>query len=285
LNEFINCSLRFYFHYIAGLPQPDEVAEDIDARLFGSVLHRAMKILYLSFGKEDVTGHKLNELLTGGNAVTNALDTALREELSTEGSTLIAEGYNLIVLHVIKTYILQLIKADKNLGPFRILNMEERFMIHKEFHDPPVGVNLGGIIDRIDMFEGAIRIIDYKTGTVRDTCNSIASLFDPGERSRNEAAFQLFLYAHIYTHLYPEARVMPALFSTRRSHADDFSFLIKCGNSKSPVNDYSVVKEEFDFHLQHLIKRLFDLNEPFSQTDNLSHCEYCPYAAICRRQS
>ena len=50
LNEFLNCSLRFYFHHIAGLPQPEEVTEDIDARIFGNLLHKAMQILYGDLG-------------------------------------------------------------------------------------------------------------------------------------------------------------------------------------------------------------------------------------------
>ncbi len=46
LNKLIDCSLQFYFHHIAGLKQEDEVTEDIDNAMFGTIFHKSAELLY-----------------------------------------------------------------------------------------------------------------------------------------------------------------------------------------------------------------------------------------------
>ena len=39
INTYIDCSLKFYLRYVAGIGEADEVLEEIDAAGFGSVVH------------------------------------------------------------------------------------------------------------------------------------------------------------------------------------------------------------------------------------------------------
>jgi hypothetical protein len=50
INEYINCPLKFYLHYITGLPGPVEKTDSLDVRVFGNILHNAMSHLYESTG-------------------------------------------------------------------------------------------------------------------------------------------------------------------------------------------------------------------------------------------
>ena len=39
LNTYLDCRLRFYYRYVAGLKTPDEVSAEIDSALFGTIFH------------------------------------------------------------------------------------------------------------------------------------------------------------------------------------------------------------------------------------------------------
>ena len=49
LNTYLDCGLKFYLQYIAGLKETEEVTEEIDAGVFGNLAHLALEKLYLDF--------------------------------------------------------------------------------------------------------------------------------------------------------------------------------------------------------------------------------------------
>jgi hypothetical protein len=288
INEFLNCPLKFCFHHLLDLPQPSEVAEEIDARLLGNLLHKAMKILYSKFGTKPVTRELLEALLKEEGSIDTALDKAFNEELFgiSEGTGLRKiEGYNLIIRQVIRTYIHQLVSAEMESEPFSIISLEERYKtaFNLSVDGSPVELQIGGIIDRIDLRQGSTVIIDYKTGTVKNSFTTIESLFNSENRLRNDAVFQVLLYAHIYDDLYPGNKIVPGLYFIRGSHSGDFSCLIKHTARKETLNSYASVKQEFEPLLRQNLIRMFSSGEPFTQTQNLKVCGYCTYAAVCRR--
>ena len=248
LNEFLNCSLRFYFHHIAGLPQPEEVTEDIDARIFGNLLHKAMQILYGRFWIILImTKEQLEDILKKDDVINDALDRSFHEVLFGNGegsSSRKIEGFNLIVRQIIRSYIHNLINADAGGGAFSIADLEKHVetTIPVNTADNSLSVRIGGTIDRIDLFEGHFRIIDYKTGIVKSSFNTVSSLFDGNEKLRNDAVFQVLLYSMIYQKLYPGGIIVPALCFVRGSHADNFSYSIQYGEKKKKLEDYREVK-------------------------------------------
>jgi len=288
LNEFLNCPLKFYFHHIAGLPQREEVAEEIDARLFGNILHKALKIIYTPFGNSLVSREKLESLLKDNYTIDNALDKAFNEVLfgqALDHGHRKIEGYNLIIQQVLRIHIRKLIETEMESGLFRIEGLEEKYIVSipVNIKGKEAEIRIGGIIDRVDRREENILILDYKTGTVKNNFNSVESLFDAGEKLRNEAVFQVLLYACIYDTLHPGNVIIPGLYFIRASHSRDFSFNIKHGSKREMLNNYASVKQEFETLLQFHLCRLFDEDEPFKQTDNLKICGFCTYAGICRR--
>ena len=46
LNTYIECRLRFYLRHVAKVKEPDEVEEDLDARVLGNFLHEVMELFY-----------------------------------------------------------------------------------------------------------------------------------------------------------------------------------------------------------------------------------------------
>ena len=54
LNAYLDCRLKFYYRYVAGLKAPDEVSAEMDSALFGTIFHRSAVLVYedlTAFGK------------------------------------------------------------------------------------------------------------------------------------------------------------------------------------------------------------------------------------------
>jgi hypothetical protein len=288
INEFLDCSLRFYFHYLAGLPKPEEVTEDIDAQMFGNLLHKAMKALYTRIGQSEVTPVLLEGFLKNTDRIEDAINQAFKEELfhdTGEFPERKIEGYNLIIRHVIRKYIFQLLRRDIELGPFRLMGVEKicAAKMPMQIGGHHTELLVGGVVDRIDLYAGHIRIVDYKTGFIRSSFTTVESLFDARERLRNNAVFQVLLYAMVYEKLNPGSNPVPTLYFIRSSHDPDFSGHITYGTSRDILRSYADVKKDFEENLGLHLTRLFDGRDNFVQTENLEVCMNCPYAGICHR--
>jgi hypothetical protein len=288
INDFLNCPLKFYFHCIAALPQPEEVSEEIDARMFGTLLHSALKHIFADLGQSLITREKLAGALNNEKSINTALNKAFGEALfhdQQHAGKREPEGFNLIVKQIIYTYIKMFITAELELCPLTIVSLEERYMISLPVtvNDGDIAVRVGGVIDRIDKHEGNIRILDYKTGVVKNSFTTVESLFDAGDKLRNDAAFQVLLYACVYEKCFPGNTIVPGLYFLRNTYADDFSCSLQFGPKNEVLGNYERVKHEFEALLKVSLSRLFDIREPFIQTANLQVCRYCAYAMICRR--
>ena len=57
--RYVACPLRFYFHSIARLEADDEISEEVDAPMFGTILHAAVQMLYARIAGEAHPGETL----------------------------------------------------------------------------------------------------------------------------------------------------------------------------------------------------------------------------------
>ncbi len=289
VSEYLNCSLRFYFHRVANLPQPEEIAEEIDARLFGNLLHYALKHIYETFGKNMVTREKLEPLLRDDKYIDEALAHAFGRELFGEKSGKSSrqpEGFNLIVKQVLHTYIRQFLRREMDDCPFSIVSLEERYAgaFEVKANGTVYNIEVGGIIDRIDRKEGRIRIIDYKTGTPGSVFPTLESLFDAGDKLRNDGAFQVLLYALVYDQLQRGETIVPSLYFMREIHTEKFAAPLKIASEKLVLDNFGMVSSEYAQRLDEVLSRIFNTAEPYVQTNNREVCRRCPYAIICRRE-
>jgi hypothetical protein len=131
-------------------------------------------------------------------------------------------------------------------------------------------------------------LIDYKSGNDEKSFSGIESLFDRGEEKRNKAAFQTLFYGLLYQSTHPEntSPLKPALFNFRQIFEENFNpyLQLKIGWAKyEEVQDYRGFSQEYEIGLKETLEELFDPSVPFSQTEIVKKCEYCPYQVICGR--
>lgn len=200
-------------------------------------------------------------------------------------------GVQLINSAVILRYIQQLLRNDLRHAPFTFVGSEQRVMEDVEIQTPKGAIRsrMGGIIDRMDSKDNVLRIVDYKTGGKADTPPSVESLFTPGPK-RSNYVFQTFLYAAIVCRKLRERnddrKVAPALLYIHRAAAEDYSPVVQLKesyNKTTPVEDFSLLEEEFRTRLQALLEEIFNPDLSFSQTEEEDRCTYCDFKEICKR--
>ena len=291
LNYYLDCPLKFYYRYVAGLSAPDEVSAEIDSATFGSIFHYAAEHIY-----KDLTTHgkvinkeALETLLRNEVKLQDYVDTAFKKLFFNVPQNEKPEynGVQLINSAVIARYLKQLLQNDLRYAPFTFIASE------MEVDEPidiqtPKGViksRIGGIIDRMDSKDGTLRIVDYKTGGDADTPPHVESLFIP-DKKRSNYVFQTFLYAGIMCRKQPTMKIAPALLYIHRAATETYSPVIQMGESRKPkeaVEDFSKYEKEYRERLQRLLEEIFNPEKSFTQTEIIEKCTYCDFKALCKR--
>ena len=290
LNTYLDCRLRFYYRYVAGLKTPDEVSAEIDSALFGTIFHLSAQLAYtdLTANGKMIQREDLERLLRDEIKLQGYVDQAFKQELFkvAPGEKPEYNGVQLINSKVIVSYLKQLLRNDLQYTPFEMVAMEKKVSekITIQTALGPLTLRLGGTIDRMDAKEGTLRIVDYKTGGSPKIPANIEQLFTPSE-TRPNYIFQTFLYAAIMSRKQP-LMVAPALLYIHRAASESYSPVIEMGEPrkpKIPVNNFAFFEDEFRERLQALLEEIFDEKEPFTQTEDIKKCAYCDFKAICKR--
>lgn len=290
LNTYLDCRLRFYYRYVAGLKTPDEVSAEIDSALFGTIFHLSAQLAYtdLTANGKMIQREDLERLLRDEIKLQGYVDQAFKQELFKVAPEEKPEynGVQLINSKVIVSYLKQLLRNDLQYTPFEMVAMEKKVSekITIQTALGPLTLRLGGTIDRMDAKEGTLRIVDYKTGGSPKIPANIEQLFTPSE-TRPNYIFQTFLYAAIMSRKQP-LMVALALLYIHRAASESYSPVIEMGEPrkpKIPVNNFAFFEDEFRERLQALLEEIFDEKELFTQTEDIKKCAYCDFKAICKR--
>jgi hypothetical protein len=294
INTWLDCRLRFYLKYIAGLEERDEVKEEVDPAIFGNLAHLALEHLYKGFvkrkGRSSIEQSDFGEL---EKYVFHSVEMAIREQYHLEEEREIKlTGQLTIARDVLQKYLQAVLEIDRKTAPFEIISLEAARKYRASMTiSTPSGerlVALGGIIDRVDLLQQTIRLIDYKSGIDAKEFKDIPSLFDRTDKKRNKAAMQTLFYGLLYQANYPDNTLplKPAIFNLREIFRDDFNPYLHekpDRNSKQEVQNYLDYREDYETALKNTLEEIFDPQQAFDQTEDLDKCRTCPYADICAR--
>ncbi|WP_324678570.1 PD-(D/E)XK nuclease family protein [Hymenobacter sp. GOD-10R] len=292
LNEFLNCSLRFYFNRLARFQEAEEVEEKLGADGFGTVVHEALENMFRPFLKAGlpITAGDIPSLL---KQAPQEVEQALRKEESDRHART-DEGLNFVLgqvaVQLVRRYLESLL-AQPGALPLKIEALEQILETKVPIQlasGEPLLLRLFGFTDRLDELpDGRLRVVDYKTGLVQpydlklqkrgeDAVAATGRLLTDATSSADKVR-QLWLYRFML-----EREGQPAadaaIISLRNLGAGpmtaDMSFLTEDGQS-------FVVKGEA--MLTELVHRILDPAEPIRKTDDLDRCQFCPYKGICAR--
>jgi hypothetical protein len=291
LNTFINCPYRFYLEYVRGLRRQQELVDELDHSLFGSIFHQAAEALYRTLAAPyaarnlpcTILESDLEHYLKHPLKIREFILQAFREQYF-KGRPVDQSDFNgeqLLNLQVIQKMLDGLIRFDKKRTPFTLLGLEYNVCSPISGARHNIRLNIGGVIDRLEEKDGARYIFDYKTGGRAKDCRSVDELFQP-RADRPAHIFQTFLYASALLRQTPASGpIVPALVYIQQIFKDDYSPLIRC--NRQIVEDFRPLDTDFRRLLTQTVDELFDPALPFRQTTLVSTCEYCDFREMCGR--
>lgn len=276
LNTYIDCPLKFYYQYVKHLEEPDEVVEDLDAGLFGSIYHAAMEEIYRPLVGKILSREDILNLRKERERISALVDSAFLSKAKIEETT----GRNIILKQLIIRYIEQTLKVDSEQAPFRVLGTEQKANCRIDLGEGRLA-SLYGVIDRLDTrMDGIVRVVDYKSGKVegRDNCGDVEKLFDWTLDKRPSIAFQLYFYALLMKYgkdVEPGGIYSQCIYSLR-------SIFTAVPEAKLIDPEKLVLFEEM---LSALIREIYDPSIPFtSRKENAKSCEYCNFRKLCQKK-
>ncbi|MAW95913.1 MULTISPECIES: PD-(D/E)XK nuclease family protein [unclassified Leeuwenhoekiella] len=257
LTTYIRNPIDFYYKYVLGVEELEEVEDTIAHNTLGTVVHESLEQLYKPY---------LNEILS--LAIVKNLLKQYEAEVSRQFELCynignIKTGKNLIIFNVAKQFVHNFLHTELREveagSEILITGLELKF----ETQLSP-DIKLKGTVDRMDQNNGTLRILDYKTGKV-----------EPGELvikdwetlisdyKKQSKAFQVLCYALMFS----KEKGLP-----EQAEAGIISFknLGKGFLKLSEAKETSITPQllnTFETHLNKLIDEILDVNIPFTEKE------------------
>lgn len=256
LTQYILNPIDFFFNYIAGIKEPDEMSTVVEANEIGSILHKVMEYFY-----QDEVGKEITVplIVSKKQAVPQLVRKAFAEVLFKDaGREVEHKGMQKVILAIVETYVGIILKQDESQAPFRIVALEQRVEADISFtlRGEEASVRLSGFIDRVDEKDGVTRIIDYKTGSDQLNFKDIPGLFNTDGKYINKALIQTLLYAYVYEQYSGRNAVEPNLYIVKTMAQDGVWF--KSGKQTLEGAYLEETKQEFLDELRQKLEELFD---------------------------
>jgi len=292
LNSFISCSYKFYLEYVKELRSKEDLADELDNSVFGSIFHRASEYLYREIGHIEeeqsitpfvVQKEHFDSYKEYPHLVRKLVLRAFEKEYF-KGRKVIEEDFNgeqLINFHVICKMLERLIQLDQQRAPFTIHGLEKRVKGVFSLEEKNIQLNIGGIIDRLEEKNGKYYILDYKTSGKAKNYKTLEELLEQ-KKDRASHIFQTFVYASA---LIQEGKwnlpIIPGLLYMQEAAKENYSPIIPY--NKEPIDDFNELNEDFKNLLLNKIDEIFNPSIPFEQTEITKTCEYCNFKEMCNK--
>lgn len=262
LTSYIRNPIDFYFQKILRIREVEEVEENIALNTLGTIIHETLKALYEPFIGKFISESDLENCF-------KLLDNEVLKQFKLvykEGE--IKKGRNLLAFEVAKRNVSNFLKMEltaiKEGDAIKILALEETFGRELNHPELPFPVLIKGNVDRIELRNGRIRIIDYKTGKVEKTNVVLKSWNGLTQELKNDKIIQVLAYAFMYEKLAGDVPIEVGIISFKNLKSGFLPF----GFKQEKELDMTVGKEILANYLEEivvLLNEIFDVNIPFEE--------------------
>jgi len=272
IDTYITCPMQFYYKYVLGLKEKEEIFDEPQATEIGNFLHKLLEDSFKEFiNKKPEIDIKFK------NKFFSYFHSKFEKELINR------IGSDAFMVKIIMQYKLEnfLNKETKRQNEIkRILGLEDNsFGANINFKKRKI--NFKCRIDRIDELEDdSILILDYKSGTSAKTPAGIQTLTEWQKERKwireKIHSFQLPLYCYFAKQKYNNASINAGLYNLKNSEITDFI--------THKEKDFADTKIEKCMEaLEFIIEEIFNPEKPFEgEISNKTICEYCPFIYMCR---
>ncbi len=286
LNKYLSCPLDFYYRYVMEFGEENEIEEEVESNTFGTFIHNVLEEMYTPFARHDKQG--VLKAAKPKNLTSMDIDKMLKqyEGLITkeflnyfnEDKDAFSSGKNLLsyqmALELTKRILEQekkFIAAQTEMVFIEYLELELKADMEIEVFGEKKTLRFKGFIDRIDSIGGKIRIIDYKSGKVKEDDVVVKKINEDLIKtfSGTKHALQLALYCYLYRENYGELPAEASIYSLINIKDGTFPLSSKTSSVEELINLFP------DFVAQ-LCEQIYDKELPFTH-DTKAQFNYCLY--------
>ena len=289
LNKYMTCPLDFYYRYVMEFGEEDDFEEDLESRTLGSFIHKVLEKLYTPFCRHDENGNKKNpqppaltsfDIEKMKEKVDRLVDEQFMERFNNDRKSF-ETGKNLLSYTMAKSLTNRVLNKEieflrQQTEPVFIeyLELKIKTPLELNVHGELKQLQLSGIIDRIDSIGGKYRIVDYKSGKVKEADAEIK--FNGEETdllkmfSSSKHAVQLAMYSYMFRANFEFPANEVGLLSLINVSKGLIRLTDKRDHSLEQITDL------FPEFLSLLMEDMYDPELPFSHTvQQFSYCSYC----------
>ncbi len=269
LTNYIRNPIDFYYDKVLGVQQYDDVEESVAFNTLGTVIHNTLEDFYKPLEGQTLNKKHLKEMRSKiVSKVTYHFDKAFKQ-----GD--ITKGINLIIFNIAQRYISNFLKLESNAlkegNRIEIVAIETDEHISIDIEALNKTVTLKGKVDRVDRYNGMLRIIDYKSGRVDSNKVEIVEWSDiTTDYDKYSKSFQILMYAYMmYKDNKIDLPVEAGIISFKNLNSGLLRFATK-PSMGSRTKDHIITEDTllaFEIELKKLIVEIFDAEQDFIEKE------------------
>ena len=296
LSTYLNCPLKYYLKYIAQI-EDNSVDEDTGVNVIGTIIHDTLEFLFSDYLPKDGKAQVIDKEL---------FDKVIKPQWEQKLTQSIAKnlpnglpdvGFNYLNRVTIEQQLKNYLNyTSKQLEHNTLIILETEGELRTKLQTAHGDYVFYGRTDRIDQFDGLIRVIDYKTGHVEGADLKIPVRHHHESdleylRQIPDKALQLLLYKYLYLKGNPKLspdHVIGAIHGLKYAHDIEFG-LSKTAPKKDDADADTAFLEDDNFisdmeaMLEAVVNEMLDTEIPFVQAEDDKKCRYCEFKLICKR--
>ena len=259
LTNYIRNPIDFYKKHVLKLQDSIEIQENIAANTFGTIIHETLFLLYQPY-----LGAVLDKDSVA--SIQAHIEPCIRQSFQKLLPQVdISKGRYLLIFHVVERYVQNFIRLEVRQVEnhvIKLLHLEERFETTLNFDEIPHPIKLKGFIDRIDEFDGTVRVIDYKTGNTDAANVRITKWEEILTNDSKSKAFQLLCYAYLIQESHKTQAITAGIYAMRNLKSGFLQF----SHNRNPFIDQEIL-DTFLEQLKVLLLEIYNPEIPFKEKE------------------
>ncbi len=273
INTYIRCPLRFYYNYVLGLNEQEDLLEEPENKEVGTFIHGLLEDVFRPFiGRTPVIDDNFRKKFL------KKFEEKFFQEFARS-----MKSDSFLLKKVLAVRLSRFLDQEAERNGLRnvseVVTIEERFLdlipLSKE------EIKFVYKVDRIDRLrDETILVLDYKTGSndpMPKAIDRVRVMELSRENIKNTVkSFQIPLYFRYFTKQYPHHKINAAFYNLRTLEINSF-IDAKTGSQYRDLN------EVFFRALDFVIGEILNPQVSFKPDDsNARYCASCPFFYVCR---
>ena len=263
LTSYIRNPIDFYLQRVLKINQNKTVEETVAANTLGTIVHDTLEVFYKPLEGKNL---KLDVLEAMKIKIASEIEKQFKK---TYRDGIYDKGKNLIIFEVAKQFILNFINYEindiKKGNEIRILKIESKLAFDFPPNELDSVIRVKGKVDRMDEYNGTLRIIDYKTGVVEPRDLEISDWDTLTSDYKYSKALQVLAYALMANQTSNYENIEAGIISFKRLKKGFIKFTYKGAHKQTNISQD--VLDKYTLELRNLILEISNKVIPFNEKE------------------